>query len=88
MDIQIFFVFYTVLIFFSRGRGGGAPRGRGGFQRGERGGRGGLRGRGGRGRGRGQGYSKEQLDNQLEEYMTMTKSHLNQELDAYMADAD
>ena len=57
-------------------------RGRG-FQRG---GRGGPRGRGGRDRGR--GYSKEQLDNQLEEYMTMTKSHLNQELDAYMAEAD
>ena len=75
----------SMFLYFSRGRGGGGtPRGRGGFQRG---GRGGARGRG-RGRGRGQGYSKETLDNQLEEYMTMTKSHLNQELDAYMADAD
>jgi hypothetical protein len=35
-----------------------------------------------------QGFSKEQLDNQLEEYMSKTKSHLDSELDAYMAEAD
>ena len=99
--VQIYEIFCFAIIrlhigcsyFFSRGRGGGGRggggvRGRGGFQRGGRGGS--PRGRGGRGRGRGsgQGYTKEQLDNQLEEYMTMTKSHLNQELDAYMAEAD
>lgn len=49
-----------------------------------------MRGRG-RGRGgnrQGGGFSKEQLDNQLEEYMSKTKSHLDTELDAYMAEAD
>ncbi|KAL0171912.1 hypothetical protein M9458_032223, partial [Cirrhinus mrigala] len=29
--------------------------------------------------------SREQLDEQLDEYMSMTKSHLDAELDAYMA---
>lgn len=62
-------------------------------------GRGGLRGRGGfvsrvnRNRGRGRGVSRpavtrEQLDNQLDAYMSKTKGHLDAELDAYMAQAD
>ncbi|KAM9777140.1 chromatin target of PRMT1a isoform 1-T2 [Syngnathus typhle] len=59
-------------------------------------GRGGLRGRGGgyasrRGRGRGVGrpsVTREQLDNQLDAYMSKTKGHLDAELDAYMAQAD
>ena len=65
-----------------RGRGvGGQVRGRG-------------RGRGGRGRGRGRGaaapvqLNKEDLDNQLDAYMSKTKSGLDAELDAYMAEAD
>ncbi|XP_038624966.1 chromatin target of PRMT1 protein isoform X2 [Tachyglossus aculeatus] len=64
----------------SRGRGV-ASRGRGGF--------------GGRGRGRGRGrgsarpaLTKEQLDNQLDAYMSKTKGHLDAELDAYMAQTD
>ncbi|XP_018621446.1 chromatin target of PRMT1 protein-like isoform X1 [Scleropages formosus] len=71
------------------GRGGLGMRGRGGL---------GLRGRGGfggrgRGRGRGRGVSRppvtrEQLDNQLDAYMSKTKGHLDAELDAYMAQAD
>uniref|UniRef100_A0A3P8WEJ9 Chromatin target of PRMT1a n=1 Tax=Cynoglossus semilaevis TaxID=244447 RepID=A0A3P8WEJ9_CYNSE len=72
------------------GRGGpmsrGAPRGRGGLR-----GRGGFPGRGGRGRGRGAGrpaVTREQLDNQLDAYMSKTKGHLDAELDAYMAQAD
>lgn len=58
-------------------------------------GRGGLRGRGGfagrRGRGRGVGrpsVTREQLDNQLDAYMSKTKGHLDAELDAYMAQAN
>nr|XP_046171671.1 chromatin target of PRMT1 protein-like isoform X2 [Oncorhynchus gorbuscha]XP_046171672.1 chromatin target of PRMT1 protein-like isoform X2 [Oncorhynchus gorbuscha] len=59
----------------------------------------GLRGRG-RGAGlglRGRGWfrgkpekipTKEELDNQLDNYMSMTKSHLDAELDSYMAMAD
>ncbi|XP_067654276.1 chromatin target of PRMT1 protein-like isoform X2 [Haliotis asinina] len=78
-----------------RGRGGrgvNRGRGRGRFQRGGRfQGRGGGRGRGqGRGSGRGAGQtpmSREELDNQLEEYMSKTKTHLDTELDAYMAEA-
>ncbi|XP_012712017.1 chromatin target of PRMT1a isoform X1 [Fundulus heteroclitus] len=72
-----------------RGGGrGGAPRGRGGLR-----GRGGFAGRGGRGRGRGRGsgrpaVTREQLDNQLDAYMSKTKGHLDAELDAYMAQAD
>ncbi|KAM8920758.1 chromatin target of PRMT1 protein isoform 2-T2 [Pelodytes ibericus] len=84
-----------------RGRGGpgrgmmrGSPMGRGGI-----GGRGAMmaRGRGGftrgRGRGRGRGLTRpvltrEQLDNQLDAYMSKTKGHLDAELDAYMAQAD
>lgn len=76
------------------GRGGALSRGaaRGGVARG----RGGLRGRGafgGRGRGRGRGVgrpavTREQLDNQLDAYMSKTKGHLDAELDAYMAQAD
>ncbi|KAL4624825.1 chromatin target of PRMT1 protein-like [Arapaima gigas] len=78
-----------------RGRGGGP--GRGGLGMRGRGGIG-LRGRGGfggrgRGRGRGRGVSRppvtrEQLDNQLDDYMSKTKGHLDAELDAYMAQAD
>ncbi|XP_072346792.1 chromatin target of PRMT1a isoform X1 [Scyliorhinus torazame] len=83
-----------------RGRGGlsrGGPPGRGGI--GGRG-RGGIVGRGrggfpsrGRGRGRGRGatrppLTREQLDNQLDAYMSKTKGHLDAELDAYMAQAD
>lgn len=57
-----------------------------GFGRGQRGG---MRGRGrGRGGFKKEGFSREQLDNQLEEYMSKTKSHLDSELDAYMAEAD
>ncbi|XP_077599677.1 chromatin target of PRMT1a [Stigmatopora nigra] len=75
------------------GRGGAMGRGapRGGVARG----RGVLRGRGGfagrRGRGRGVGrpsVTREQLDNQLDAYMSKTKGHLDAELDAYMAQAD
>ncbi|KAM4690361.1 chromatin target of PRMT1 protein [Rhinophrynus dorsalis] len=63
-----------------RGRGGMIGRGRGGFGR-------------GRGRGRGRGparpaLTREQLDNQLDAYMSKTKGHLDAELDAYMAQAD
>lgn len=62
--------------------------GRGGLR-----GRGGFVGRGGRGRGRGRGIgrpavTREQLDNQLDAYMSKTKGHLDAELDAYMAQAD
>lgn len=60
--------------------------GRGGLR-----GRGGFPGRGGRGRGRGAGrpaVTREQLDNQLDAYMSKTKGHLDAELDAYMAQAD
>lgn len=73
----------TVLFFFFLVPGRGMiGRGRGGF--------------GGRGRGRGRGRSaltrpvltKEQLDNQLDAYMSKTKGHLDAELDAYMAQTD
>uniref|UniRef100_A0A3Q2V5J8 Chromatin target of PRMT1a n=1 Tax=Haplochromis burtoni TaxID=8153 RepID=A0A3Q2V5J8_HAPBU len=74
-----------------RGSAGRMAMRRGGRQRG----RGGLRGRGGfagrRGRGRGVGrpaVTREQLDNQLDAYMSKTKGHLDAELDAYMAQAD
>ncbi|KAJ4927673.1 hypothetical protein JOQ06_015478 [Pogonophryne albipinna] len=77
------------------GRGGALSRGaaRGGVARGRGGlrGRGGFAGRGGRGRGRGvdrQSVTREQLDNQLDAYMSKTKGHLDAELDAYMAQAD
>uniref|UniRef100_A0A3Q3X179 Chromatin target of PRMT1 protein C-terminal domain-containing protein n=1 Tax=Mola mola TaxID=94237 RepID=A0A3Q3X179_MOLML len=79
------------------GRGGALSRGaaRGGIARGRGGlrGRGGFIGRGGRGRGRGRGIgrpavTREQLDNQLDAYMSKTKGHLDAELDAYMAQAD
>ncbi|XP_039623591.1 chromatin target of PRMT1a isoform X1 [Polypterus senegalus] len=84
------------------GRGGPMMgRGSGGLTRGMGGrGRGGMpiRGRGGyigrgRGRGRGRGatrptITREQLDNQLDAYMSKTKGHLDAELDAYMAQAD
>ncbi|EDL41451.1 mCG12888 [Mus musculus] len=56
----------------------------------------GREGFGGRGRGRGRGrgaltrpvLTKEQLDNQLDAYMSKTKGHLDAELDAYMAQTD
>ncbi|XP_008329774.1 chromatin target of PRMT1a [Cynoglossus semilaevis] len=70
----------------SRGAPRGVARGRGGLR-----GRGGFPGRGGRGRGRGAGrpaVTREQLDNQLDAYMSKTKGHLDAELDAYMAQAD
>ncbi|XP_041355895.1 chromatin target of PRMT1 protein-like isoform X1 [Gigantopelta aegis] len=71
---------------FRGGRGRSRGRGRG------PGGRGLQRGRGGRGRGRGRGaanpVSQEELDNQLEEYMSKTKNHLDHELDVYMAEAN
>nr|AFK10509.1 hypothetical protein [Callorhinchus milii] len=83
-----------------RGRGGlmrGGPPGRGGISIRGRGGlvgrgRGGFPGRG-RGRGRARGalrppLTREQLDNQLDAYMSKTKGHLDAELDAYMAQAD
>ncbi|XP_053189751.1 chromatin target of PRMT1a [Scomber japonicus] len=80
------------------GRGGALSRGaaRGGIVRGRGGlrGRGGFAGRGGRGRGRGgrgirqPAVTREQLDNQLDAYMSKTKGHLDAELDAYMAQAD
>ncbi|NXA77091.1 CHTOP protein, partial [Thryothorus ludovicianus] len=65
-----------------------SPRSRGMAGRG----RGGFGGRG-RGRGRGRGsarpaLTKEQLDNQLDAYMSKTKGHLDAELDAYMAQTD
>lgn len=69
----------SVLVLLS-GRGGVIARGRGAFGR-------------GRGRGRGRGpirpaLTREQLDNQLDAYMSKTKGHLDAELDAYMAQAD
>ncbi|XP_031597979.1 chromatin target of PRMT1a [Oreochromis aureus] len=68
----------------SRGAARGVPRGRGGLR-----GRGGFAGRRGRGRGVGRpAVTREQLDNQLDAYMSKTKGHLDAELDAYMAQAD
>ncbi|NXC49110.1 CHTOP protein, partial [Penelope pileata] len=70
----------VTIVLSLQGRGM-AGRGRGGF--------------GGRGRGRGRGrgsarpaLTKEQLDNQLDAYMSKTKGHLDAELDAYMAQTD
>lgn len=74
--------------FFSRGgRGGRGNRGGHRFQRGR-----GGRGRGGRGRGGSKvGMTAEELDNQLDMYMskssTTVRSHLDAELDAYMAES-
>ncbi|XP_021416128.2 chromatin target of PRMT1 protein isoform X1 [Oncorhynchus mykiss] len=75
---------------FGRGvgvRGRGGLRGRGSFA-GRGGGRGRGGARGGRGRGGGPGMTREQLDNQLDAYMSKTKGNLDAELDAYMAQAD
>ncbi|KAL6049064.1 hypothetical protein STEG23_008800 [Scotinomys teguina] len=61
-------------------------RGRGGFAGRDRG--------PGRGRGRQRGeptrhaLTKEQLDNELEAYMSKTKARLDADLDAYMAQAE
>lgn len=82
-----------------RGRGGAVHGGRGvqgarGIARGGRGVRGVRGGRGatrGRGRGRGKGdkpVSKDKLDEELDKYMSKTKSHLDAELDEYMQHAD
>ncbi|XP_057592897.1 chromatin target of PRMT1 protein-like [Hippopotamus amphibius kiboko] len=70
-------------------RGGMSLRGWGMIGRGS----GGFGGRG-QGRGRQRGafahpvLTKEQLDNQLDAYMSKTKGHLDAELDAYMAQTD
>lgn len=73
-----------------RGAGGVTRGGRGiqGIGRGSRGGRGATRGRG-RGRGRGdKPVSKDTLDEELDKYMSKTKSHLDAELDEYMQHAE
>lgn len=73
-----------------RGAGGVTRGGRGiqGTGRGARGGRGATRGRG-RGRGRGdKPVSKDTLDEELDKYMSKTKSHLDAELDEYMQHAE
>lgn len=68
------------------GRGAATTSNRGGF----RGRRGGMRGRGGRG-GRGNATkkpvmpSKEELDMELDKYMSNTRSYLDKQLDQYMA---
>ncbi|XP_061089340.1 chromatin target of PRMT1b [Conger conger] len=71
---------------------GGALMGRGGSRGNGLWGRGSFGGRGrGRGQGRGVGrpaVTQEQLDNQLDAYMSKTKGHLDAELDAYMAQTD
>ena len=64
---------YLLHYCFSRGRG---FRGQG-FRGQRRPGRGGPRGRG--------GANKEALDNELDTYMSKTKSVLDNELDSYMA---
>lgn len=76
-----------------RGKRGGSGvvrggRGMQGAGRGARGGRGATRGRG-RGRGRGdKPVSKDKLDEELDKYMSKTKSHLDAELDDYMQHAE
>ncbi|BFZ26060.1 hypothetical protein BsWGS_29098 [Bradybaena similaris] len=73
--------------FIRRGRGGG----RGGNRRGmRRGGRGQPRGRGAAGRGgaSNSNVTVQELDNQLDEYMTKSRSHLDAELDAYMSEVN
>lgn len=75
------------------GRGGDRGRGRGLQRGGSGGGRGGQtsqRGRSpGRGRGRGRGgntkVSKEDLDKQLDQYMSKTRGALDQDLENYMS---
>ncbi|KAK3785068.1 hypothetical protein RRG08_020353 [Elysia crispata] len=61
-------------------RGGGAGRG---TQRGR--GANSFRGRGGRGGATGGSMTAQDLDTQLDEYMSKTKSHLDSQLDAYMS---
>ncbi|XP_078360640.1 uncharacterized protein LOC144644937 isoform X2 [Oculina patagonica] len=76
-----------------RGKRGGSGvvrggRGMQGAGRGARGGRGAARGRG-RGRGRGdKPVSRDKLDEELDKYMSKTKSHLDAELDEYMQHAE
>ncbi|XP_078360639.1 uncharacterized protein LOC144644937 isoform X1 [Oculina patagonica] len=70
------------------GRGARGGRGMQGAGRGARGGRGAARGRG-RGRGRGdKPVSRDKLDEELDKYMSKTKSHLDAELDEYMQHAE
>lgn len=78
-----------------RGTSAGRRGSNSGGRRGGRGGGGRRRQSRGRGRNWGQGatankssLSKQELDNQLDEYMAKTKSHLDAELDAYMSQAD
>ncbi|GAB1607201.1 hypothetical protein Ahia01_001003400 [Argonauta hians] len=73
-----------------RGRGGGGPPGMGGGGGGQdRSGGGGNPGSGGQGGGGGNPMVlKQELDSQLDEYMSKTKAHLDAELDAYMAQAN
>ena len=69
-----------------RFRGGRGAIGAGQSLRGRRG-----VGRGrwpGRGRGQGKTVSREQLDNQLDEYMTKTRTQLDSDLDVYMNQGD
>ncbi|GAB1603860.1 hypothetical protein Ahia01_000667300, partial [Argonauta hians] len=72
-----------------RGRGGGGPPGMGGCGgRQDRSGNGGNPGSGGQGGGGGNPMVlKQELDSQLDEFMSKTKAHLDAELDAYMAQA-
>ncbi|XP_014666452.1 PREDICTED: chromatin target of PRMT1 protein-like [Priapulus caudatus] len=70
---------------------GGKVENRGAFRGATRGrGRGGMRGagRGGRGRGQRTDMSREQLDTQLDAYMSKTKSTLDGDLDLYMGTLD
>lgn len=73
-------------------RGGtGVVRGGRGMQGAGRGGRGGRGATRGRGRGRGKGdkpVSRDKLDEELDKYMSKTKSHLDAELDEYMKHAE
>lgn len=72
-------------------RGGRGVQGARGMARGGRGVRGGRGATRGRGRGRGKAdkpVSKDKLDEELDKYMSKTKSHLDAELDEYMQHVD
>lgn len=77
--------FFSFLFFRFTGQNTANRRGGGGG--GMRGNARGMR-RGGRGRGRGgnTNISVQDLDNQLDEYMAKSRSHLDAELDAYMSE--